>query len=109
MIPVPTPGAIGSIETPDEEVRQLALKVGLVFALSVLVTDLQVSQVRRDSEDYPSSDVRLFVDKQENECVDKQEKGCVDKQEKECVNKHQKGCVNKHEKEKHRHDPACAE
>ncbi|KAK8816393.1 ubiquitin-conjugating enzyme E2 [Blastocystis sp. ATCC 50177/Nand II] len=26
MIPVPTPGAIGSIETPDVEVRQLALK-----------------------------------------------------------------------------------
>lgn len=27
MFPVPTPGAIGSIETPDEEVRSLALKV----------------------------------------------------------------------------------
>lgn len=27
MIPVPTPEAIGSIETPDEEVRQLALEV----------------------------------------------------------------------------------
>ena len=76
MIPVPTPGAIGSIETPDEEVRQLALKVGLVFALSVLVTDLQVSQVWRDSEDCPSSDVTLFVNKREKECVNKNEK-CV--------------------------------
>lgn len=28
MIPVPSPGAIGSIETPDDEVRALALKVG---------------------------------------------------------------------------------
>lgn len=93
MIPVPTPGAIGSIETPDEEVRQLALKVGLVFALSVLVTDLQVSQVRRDSEDYPSSDVTLFVNKHQ----------------KECMNKHQKVRVNKHKIEKHRHDPAYAE
>lgn len=27
MMPVPTPGAIGSIETPDEEVREIALKV----------------------------------------------------------------------------------
>ena len=101
MIPVPTPGAIGSIETPDEKVRQLALKVGLVFALSVLVTDLQVSQVWRDSEDYPSSDVTLFVNKREEECVNKHQK--------ECVNKHQKECVNKHKIEKHRHDPAYAE
>lgn len=29
MFPVPTPGAIGSIETPDEEVRSLAQKVSL--------------------------------------------------------------------------------
>ena len=100
MIPVPTPVAIGSIETPDEEVRQLALKVGLVFALSVLVTDLQVSQVWRDSEDCPSSDVTLFVNKREKECVNKYEK---------CVNKHQKVRVNKHKIEKHRHDPAYAE
>ena len=101
MIPVPTPGAIGSIETPDEEVRQLALKVGLVFALSVLVTDLQVSQVWRDSEDNPSSDVTLFVNKHKKECANKHQKGCV--------NKHQKECVNKHKIEKHRHDPAYAE
>lgn len=27
MMPIPTPGAIGSIETPDDKVRELALKV----------------------------------------------------------------------------------
>ena len=27
MFPVPTPGAIGSLETPDDKVRELATKV----------------------------------------------------------------------------------
>ena len=30
MFPVPTPGAIGSIETPDDKVRQLAAQVDKV-------------------------------------------------------------------------------
>ena len=29
MFPVPTPGAIGSIETPDEEVRSLGFGAGM--------------------------------------------------------------------------------
>ena len=32
-MPVPTPGAIGSIETPDDKVKEMALQVVIEFFL----------------------------------------------------------------------------
>lgn len=52
MIPIPTPGAIGSIETPDDKVRELALKVCIPFLADSLVSYIQVCEVWRDSKDY---------------------------------------------------------
>ena len=44
MIPVPTPGAIGSIETPDDQVRELALKV-CIFKADYVVSFIQVCKM----------------------------------------------------------------
>lgn len=35
MLPVPTPGAIGSIETPDDKVKEMALQVVIEFFLLI--------------------------------------------------------------------------